>query len=172
MSARDYSLLRPFDLEAAKLGEAMIDADGDAVEYVAGPGDGGDMCVAVNGNYMLARVGDLRMAPLAWVEGKPVYKGDRPWNKIDGKQYTVTRFCKSTEVLQTVEERSDGVRAICIEDATWTPPKVKRTVKMLAWFDGAALMWRSEEVQLPPRWIRAPSEDKEIEIEEPAEVAK
>lgn len=46
-------------------------------------------------------------------------------------------------------------------------PKPKtRQVKMLAWFDGIALLWKSTECAMSPNWKRVPSEDKIIEVEE------
>ena len=54
---KDYSLLRPFDLEAAKRGEPILWID-HPIRWVA------------------LSDKELRMAPLCWVEGRPVYKGD------------------------------------------------------------------------------------------------
>lgn len=44
-------------------------------------------------------------------------------------------------------------------------PKMKK-VRMLAYTDCQALMWRGEDVQLPSCWVRVPAEDKEIEVPE------
>ena len=54
---KNYSLLRPFDLEAAKRGEPILWID-HPIRWVA------------------LSDKELRMAPLCWVEGRPVYKGD------------------------------------------------------------------------------------------------
>jgi hypothetical protein len=42
----------------------------------------------------------------------------------------------------------------------------KRKVKLLAWFSGEWLIWRTEGGTTSPHWIRVPSEDKEIELDE------
>ena len=42
-------------------------------------------------------------------------------------------------------------------------PKMKK-VKMLCWFDGFALFWRKESMNLDKQWIRLPAQDIEIEI--------
>lgn len=44
-------------------------------------------------------------------------------------------------------------------------PKMKK-VKMLCWFDGFALFWRKESMNLDKQWIRIPAQDIEIEIPE------
>lgn len=44
-------------------------------------------------------------------------------------------------------------------------PKMKK-VRMLAYTDCQALMWRGEDVELPSCWVRVPAEDKEIEVPE------
>lgn len=40
-----------------------------------------------------------------------------------------------------------------------------RKIKVCAWFDGSALMWRAESIHLTDNWIRVPAEDKEIQID-------
>lgn len=44
-------------------------------------------------------------------------------------------------------------------------PKPKK-VKLLAWFTGAALFWRTDDTEAPDSWIRVPGEDREIEVTE------
>ena len=41
----------------------------------------------------------------------------------------------------------------------------KTQVKLLAWFDGKDLLWRSEESVSLDSWKRVPAEDKTIEVE-------
>lgn len=81
---KDYRLLRKFDLEAAKKGEIVQWYDtAETLQYI-GPSTtfseagcfkwlSGE---TVAGTYEGYKAEQLRMAPLAWVEGKPVYKGD------------------------------------------------------------------------------------------------
>lgn len=77
---KDYSLLHPFDLEAAKRGEkfAFVGANGlEQRKFIAGP-DSIGMIVIQDERGMFQESGTYPyvMAPLAWVEGKPVYRGD------------------------------------------------------------------------------------------------
>jgi len=80
---KDYSLLRPFDLEAAKAG-ALLTKQGPVnssakspFTLAAGPGTDGDCAVQdALGNIWVCHGDCLCMEPLAWVEGRPVYKGD------------------------------------------------------------------------------------------------
>lgn len=74
---RDYSLLRPFDLEAAKCGEGVL-WNNHPVRWV-------DLAEAPRNQLSIVEHGcglsyatkdELRMAPLCWVEGRTVYKGD------------------------------------------------------------------------------------------------
>lgn len=163
---KDYSLLRPFDLEAAKRGEDICYvADRSTRIFIDGPDSKGRVCVKdpVDGEFVLAHCGRYRMAPLCWVEGKPVYKGD--------VLYQNTAALPGARVV--VEGNEDGItddqgRWNGRSHLTWTPPKVKREVKLLAHLDCDQLFWLREGSL--PRWpaTRVPSEDKVIEIEEPA----
>ena len=78
MTDKDYSLLRPFSEAAAKRGEAICSGyDGEIVKFIAGPDAVGNCCVLPDGGeFGFHKALLLAMAPLAWVEGKPVYKGD------------------------------------------------------------------------------------------------
>lgn len=124
MSDKDYSLLRPFDREAAKRGEPICyRIDGSKRIYMTGPDNANHLCVEdpADGRFVLAHVDKYRMAPLAWVEGKPVYKGDGPlFIKDNGEKVFVSR--------SGLIERPTNVVAVCILEhrLTWTPPKVKR----------------------------------------------
>lgn len=70
-------LLRPFNLDAAKAGEPICWDDGESYEFLAEAGVDGDHAIRdVCGNIILTGEGALRMAPLTWLDGKPVYPGD------------------------------------------------------------------------------------------------
>ena len=84
MTEKDYTLLRPFDLEAAKAGVLLCDQSGSTLAGLL-------CCTPDSSGYFRAwvdRIGGLvsslpgksiRLAPLCWVEGKPVYPGDALW---------------------------------------------------------------------------------------------
>lgn len=126
---KDYSLLRPFDLEAAKRGELLCDVEARVFwSYVAGPDSLSKYILKVdhapmsNGEFTYpTSAAPLRMAPLCWVEGKPVYKGD--------VLYQNTAALPGDRVV--VDGNEDGIidnqgRWNGRSHLTWTPPKVKR----------------------------------------------
>lgn len=124
----DYTLLRPFDLEAAKAGEALINPeDGTECLYVAGPHPiTQEIVVDFNSPYGFdfGEASDFRMAPLCWVEGRPVYKGDVLYSAfLEGSPKRTVTGIDDDGILST-EER--GLNTCDPEDLTWTPPKVKR----------------------------------------------
>lgn len=131
MEERNFDLLRPFDLEAAKRGEQLmrvLAGEWMDVTFVAEGGDDGDHAVRKpDGNLIWGSAGNFRMAPLARVEGKPVYKGDVLYDNEYGTRQVV-RCAGLHDTLETDQPRSDGEFIICFEDATWTQPKVKREV--------------------------------------------
>ena len=100
---KDYRLLRPFDLEAAKRGEKICwNEDGFLAEYIGpcGMHDENDICIkwidgsglAEIGHYVMHESLYFRMAPLTWLEGRPVYSGDVLYKKAKtwGKFVKVT----------------------------------------------------------------------------------
>ena len=81
MTKKDYSLLRPFDLEAAKAGALLCDQSGPTLAGLlcCTPDSSGYFWVWVNcigGIVSRLHSKNIRLAPLCWVEGKPVYPGD------------------------------------------------------------------------------------------------
>ena len=137
---KDYSLLRPFDLEAAKRGEPIMGIDfswpiifcgtttnGQVVFVEYTDKSGGDQEVA-----------NIRMAPLAWVEGKPVYKGDTLyWNNKSsypgavltvGSKIVFEQLISGKTIMPdgTVypDDNESGMLAI---NLTWNKPKVKKS---------------------------------------------
>lgn len=135
MSDKDYSLLRPFDLESAKTCGSLIDLDDDECKFIAGPHPvTGEVVVEFAGacGFKTCRAHEIRMAPLAWVEGKPVYKGDvlyssffarHPSDKdnITGK-FIVGGFGDDGQFFRA-EDKHFRTK---LESCTWTQPKVKR----------------------------------------------
>lgn len=125
MSDKDYSLLRPFDLEAAKAGAAICYSHlMSVVEFVGEATAIG--CIATkeeDGRIAITPRSQFRLAPLCWVEGKPVYKGDVLYSKFFGGTFEATGL----DHLQQIKAEKIGIcAATCIDSCTWTPPKVKR----------------------------------------------
>jgi len=125
---KDCSLLRPFDLVEAKAGNRIAwHINGDEGDLVAGPDIDGRICIDWEGK----RRGDrglvvcdaileakyLRIAPLCWVEGRPVYKGATLHyiNQPD-RDFTVHGITKNGTLTN---ERGHGENAACL---TWTQP--------------------------------------------------
>ena len=87
MTEKDYSLLRPFDLEAAKAGAKVCwHEDGEVAVDVMFVRDRViplfEMCFSEEQAAVFTHDDSrryLRAAPLCWVEGKPVYPGDVLW---------------------------------------------------------------------------------------------
>lgn len=163
---KDYSLLRPFDLEAAKRGELVCwHPDGELLEWV-GPSalsgyagcfrwlNGGNA-----GKYATYMSGYLRMAPLAWVEGKPVYKGDVLYSHGVAYAATAAGFVPKANGLYGLELEAASLM-------TWTQPKQKKQIKMLAYLYGNYMAWINEACGDPQGATRVPGEDKVIEVEE------
>lgn len=68
----------------------------------------------------------LRMAPLAWVEGKPVYKGDRLWWVTQKRWINALRYENNLN-KPAIKDDNDCVSDVAwLSNLTWTPPKVKR----------------------------------------------
>lgn len=126
---KDYSLLRPFDLEAAKRGEKLQTKHGDEREFVGGHSADGTICVAgKSGQYYLEYPSELRMAPLAWVEGRPVYKGDVLYRKNIYSMEVIATHISSNSLGSYLHFNGNGgnesLDSLC--NLTWQKPKTKR----------------------------------------------
>ena len=120
---KDYSLLRPFDLEEAEKGNPICwKISGEIVEYVSGPDICGSVCVSMNNYLYLTQYSGLRMAPLCWVEGKPLYKGGTVYSDCGQGPFKIVGVTGNGTVLTTKESGW----AVYIDAATWVAPKVKR----------------------------------------------
>lgn len=144
MEEKDFSLLRPFNEEAAKAGaECCWSHDGLKLRYVG-------ECTSISnvgcfqwlegdnkGTFETYLERDIRMAPLAWVEGRPVYPGDVLYlaqnSGNPGLKFTAGTKIIHGEIIQGVSERPNGLKFGVNEESglyprnlTWTPPKVKR----------------------------------------------
>ena len=126
MESKNLELLRPFDLEAAKRGGAICTDKLEDVKYVDGP----DECsnVVIKGRcYFILQCHRLCMAPLAWVEGRPVYKGDALFYEGIGRGVVVGMMKGGDQIEITYDHHKEwGPTGAFPENLTWTPPKVKR----------------------------------------------
>lgn len=86
----DYSLLRKINPDELVVGMKVLDDVLDLCEFVAGPDHEGDVCLRYTSPHsgrvtlFLLRADDVKLPPLAWLEGKPVYKGDTVYHKQYG----------------------------------------------------------------------------------------
>lgn len=147
---KDYSLLRPFDLDAAKAGEAICwYRDGIIAEYIGpcGMPTENDICVKYLETKGLAQAGTFamnesryfRMSPLCWVEGRPVYKGDVLY-KQDGSKFIAKTMYSDTCILS-----DQPFIGSSLENLTWTPPKVKRDGWMNCYKNGENSVYPTKE---------------------------
>lgn len=131
---KDYSLLRPFDLEAAKRGEKLLNGSGSGDErsYVDGPDYFEVVCVkGKEGGLYLNSIHEMKMYPLAWVEGRPVYKGDVLYRTTVQKGITLT-VIGAFDMYGDNYLRFDGNNGTEYSDnrrscLTWQKPKVKKS---------------------------------------------
>lgn len=173
----DYSLLRPFDLDAAKNGEPICLVDGRPAKFLAH--EQGHQYLQNWAAIVLSNIGisihgengrrwleepsvyDLRMTPLCWVEGRPVYKDDKLWNKQLRSVITAYHMIDSNTVCE-----NGTLYGSHLKNLTWEIPR--KQIKLLAYIDGAGyLRWREESFCGPTvSGTRVPSEDKIIELEQ------
>lgn len=152
---KDYSLLRPFDLEAAKCGDKLLWASGDEYpcRYLAGPDGLGDVAFEDSEGYLFVRdASEFSMAPLCWVEGRPVYKGDVLYRPAFGSQEFVADSVERDKDGDVFLRYTNGGRSSWLEgpeqmgrDMTWTPPKVKREGWMNCYKNGENSVYPTKE---------------------------
>lgn len=129
---KDYNLLRPFDLEAARRGEKICDLKQQNISKLLFSHKNGVVLEWEDGEVLTYGFQDsqtgtenLFMAPLCWIEGRPVYKGD----VLCTKSGYVTGHRVDEMLGDQLWMRSDDYKEngfIIIKDATWTKPKQKR----------------------------------------------
>lgn len=130
MIEKDYGLLRPFDLDAAKRGEKICERDGSHLEFIADAGPDGDYAVRCKlGNIYGKQASSMRLAPLLWVEDKPVYLGDDLY--VNNDRPYCTDYNKGDQVKVAALSMNGNIQTSCgyylrHSDLTWTPPSVKR----------------------------------------------
>lgn len=165
---KDYSLLRPFDLEAAKAGELLFEiymhgskvkTDEDIGTYIAGPNNLNEYVISYPTNGYVTytfSIKDVRMAPLAWVEGKPVYKGDTLyWNnksRYPGAVFTVGSKIVFEQLISGKTVMSDGTvypddneSGMLAINLTWNKPKVKKSGWMNSYDSGEHYVYPTKD---------------------------
>lgn len=174
MCEKNYDLLRPFDLDKFKAGDLVvwsleIDEEVETGKFVAGPDCNRGICILWDKDSGLQTYDDteqtefLRMAPLAWVEGKPVYKEDVLYDWWRGSRIVVG---VAGEYLKLVTRKGEPWSLLHQSTISWTPPKPKtKQLTMFAYLDTRSgyLTWNTSECL---EQMRVPSEDKTIEVEE------
>lgn len=177
LTKNQTALLRPFDLEAAKAGDLLCDKSGKTGwKYVAGPDcDGVVAAIFCKTGRFIEPVlpEEFRMAPLTWVEGKPVYKGDILY-RPELNNHPHVAMCLSDDGEHLRFEGSRGAEYVDNRRGylTWTPPVVKKRVKLSAFIDERGyLRWVREEL-FSNRGQRVPSEDKIVEVEFPVDAGQ
>lgn len=127
----NLSLLRPFDLEAAKRGAIVQWYRSDETLVYVGPSMVRKAhCLKLScGAYYIYDERDLRTAPLFWCECKPVYKGDVLYSKTTGRQFIVGEYYEENNAV------SDESSSVCISvrNFTWAKPVVK--IKKEGWIN-------------------------------------
>src|SRR5574343_516281 len=148
----DLSLLRPFDLEAAKNGEYVCDANDCYTFKFLTYSKSSDLVYCQLLNHAQDHVHYnafhmLRMKPLAWIEGKPVYKGDVLWYngynfsiEVTGPNpYEPKHGLKG--IVNFAEGNSPCGYTGCGKEETWAPfnswtwNKPKQKVKRKIWIN-------------------------------------
>lgn len=144
---RNYGLLRPFDLEAAKAGELLCNLDGSNTYEFLGEECHRYSCNLVSvrsltpykGHLYTNKSSDFRMQPLCWIENRPVYPGDvLYWGSSTGNvgsKFVVgsKMLCDGkilageSTLLNNTIMGADGKSGLRPADLTWTPPKTKKT---------------------------------------------
>lgn len=86
-------LLRPFDLALAQAGDAICWSHLDDQITFVGEHVNGDVVIKKSdGKFELPNTFSLRMKPLFWKDGRPVYRGDSLWHTIAKKWIVVTKL--------------------------------------------------------------------------------
>lgn len=138
----NLSLLRPFDLEAVKRGEKVVWTDdpqddaGTQWQYVDSDSCANEIVIKSEGlGFIVLGGGEydhMAMAPLCWVEGRPVYRGDVLYYVQHGayRKFVVqdlNSFAPTAPVFLEDVPNERGVGCwMSPEKLTWNPPKVKR----------------------------------------------
>lgn len=123
----DLSLLRPFDLEAAKGGEDICWSNLHNPVIFVGATNSGKVAYDSEGETGFSSSESFRMKPLCWIEGKPVYKGDVVWHTVC-RELIVSGIAPFDR--PSLSKEGDNQRGYNIDHLTWNKPKQKVTRKI------------------------------------------
>lgn len=120
------SLLRAFDLAKAKAGEAICWSNLHFSCSFIGEASYGKVAMKNNVGFIeIVNTSSLRMKPLFWKDGKPVYKGDKLWHKITKKFVVVDCLQDKIDAeTQGFFVGTDGINVMA-ELCFWDEPKPK-----------------------------------------------
>lgn len=135
---KDYSLLRPFDLEKAKNGNLLCNIYDEytykLLSYTMNTNEEllsvqVEVVKGIPHQYNVRDLTTLKMKPLAWVEGKPVYKGDILYSKvIKGFDYLVDSVSERGDIISYSSDYLGRIEEPC--NLTWNKPKQKKSKKV------------------------------------------
>lgn len=128
----NFELLRPFSLTAARDGHPMVINGMNPQTHlpciipcvlVAEGGSNMEHCVRLTmerGRLCLAFADQLRMAPLGWLEGRPVYLGDALYFNASAPSDWVAKEWRPTSIDDGVVYQND--ECVPLAHLTWTKP--------------------------------------------------
>ncbi len=123
---KDPDLLRPFNMEKARAGEAICWSHLNLpISFVGQTED--DRVAALTDRGLITTLSplSLRMKPLFWKDDKPVYKGDKLWHKVAKKFIEVDCLQDETNAAESgFFVSTDGLNAMA-ELCFWDEPKPK-----------------------------------------------
>lgn len=123
---KNLSLLRPFDLEKAKAGEPICNASGEPRKFDNGPDEDGMIGVfyvdgSGLGRSVWGRPNDYRMAPLGWVDDRPVYEGDNLY--LEGAPVIAMRkYAGLTKPAIIVMKAGASSVVVPLDELAWDVP--------------------------------------------------
>lgn len=125
---KDYSLLRPFDLEAANFGTKAYWFETECVWFGPSGNKFSQPMYAVEHNAGMSYVpaSELRAYPLAWVEGRPVYKGDVLYCEKLAEHTGIAVQYFQTGMIHGLGQIYSDLLVAHPEHMTWQKPKTKR----------------------------------------------
>lgn len=157
----DYSLLREFNLEQAQNGETFTyhlyyEKE---FKYLSNSKDGSVFAEDSTGcGTSFHSLCLLKMKPLYWIEGKPVYKGDKLWYKssVDSKYYQH----EADNLVDNCLFDKSGYEFVLISKLTFDKPRIHQEL-IDAYDNGSEIQfnnpyynkWEDCRVGVEPAWV-------------------